>query len=461
MVFTAGLAMSQKALKRSAYLARRRLLVTLDIPSHDHSYPWFLEWMARNSAADVARSEALAASGRGGSIFQRIQAMKELKSHELSVETLYKKHDNGSSEAYFSLIPGPGTHYFNYKGAWIQLKRTRSGSQLSLTTGVPWETLTLTTLSRDRDLFSQLLSEARTLAQKHEEGKTVVYTRHGFEWRPFGKARKKREIGSVVLDKGVGEEVEADLKRFMGREKWYADRGIPYRRGYLLHGPPGSGKSSYIQALAGLLSYDICFLNLAERGLTDDSLQQILSLVPDRSFVLIEDIDAAFSKRVQTSADGYQSGVTFSGLLNTLDGIASSSSRIVFMTTNHLSSLDPALIRPGRVDLVSYIGDATPHQARELFVRFYLAANDSSSVALDSSSEGSEKEEAVKEMAERVGEMVRREKDERGRAISMAALQGLFIRCEEGEVEGELEGLFEERGTGLDLAGGGLAGQKE
>jgi chaperone BCS1 len=80
--------------------------------------------------------------------------------------------------------------------------------------------------------------------------------------------------------------------------------GIPYRRGYLLHGPPGSGKSSYIQALAGLLSYDICFLNLSERGLTDDSLQQILSIVPDRSFILIEDIDAAFSKRVQTSADG-------------------------------------------------------------------------------------------------------------------------------------------------------------
>ena len=182
--------------------------------------------------------------------------MRELKSHELSVETLYKKHDNGSSEAIFSLIPGPGTHYFNYKGAWIQvsrpflscnlshplsdvkltplplarlppqLKRTRSGSQLSLTTGVPWETLTLTTLSRDRALFSELLSEARTLAQKHEEGKTVVYTRQGFEWRPFGKPRKKREIGSVVLDQGVGEEVERDLKTFMGREKWYADRGM-------------------------------------------------------------------------------------------------------------------------------------------------------------------------------------------------------------------------------------------
>ena len=80
--------------------------------------------------------------------------------------------------------------------------------------------------------------------------------------------------------------------------------GIPYRRGYLLHGPPGSGKTSFIQALAGALSYDICVLNLSERGLADDKLFHLLSNVPERSFVLIEDIDAAFNKRVQTTEDG-------------------------------------------------------------------------------------------------------------------------------------------------------------
>jgi chaperone BCS1 len=86
----------------------------------------------------------------------------------------------------------------------------------------------------------------------------------------------------------------------------YNDRhvGIPYRRGYLLHGPPGSGKTSFIQALAGSLSYDICVLNLSERGLTDDKLFHLLSNVPERSFILMEDVDAAFNKRVQTSEDG-------------------------------------------------------------------------------------------------------------------------------------------------------------
>ena len=71
-----------------------------------------------------------------------------------------------------------------------------------------------------------------------------------------------------------------------------------------MYGPPGSGKTSFIQALAGSLSYDICLLNLSERGLADDKLNHLLTNVPDRSFILIEDVDAAFRKRVQTSEDG-------------------------------------------------------------------------------------------------------------------------------------------------------------
>lgn len=84
----------------------------------------------------------------------------------------------------------------------------------------------------------------------------------------------------------------------------FSNLGIPYRRGYLLHGPPGSGKSSFIQALAGSINYDICLLNLSERGLTDDKLNHLMSNAPERSFILIEDVDAAFNKRVQTSEDG-------------------------------------------------------------------------------------------------------------------------------------------------------------
>ena len=78
---------------------------------------------------------------------------------------------------------------------------------------------------------------------------------------------------------------------------WYVERGIPYRRGYLLHGPPGSGKTSFITALAGELGFDICVLNLGEAGLTDDRLSHALSNMPPRSFALLEDVDAAFVQR--------------------------------------------------------------------------------------------------------------------------------------------------------------------
>lgn len=63
--------------------------------------------------------------------------------------------------------------------------------------------------------------------------------------------------------------------------------------------------------------------------------------------------------------------VTFSGLLNALDGVASTEARIVFMTTNYLTRLDPALIRPGRVDLKEFVGHCTRYQLEMMYRRFY------------------------------------------------------------------------------------------
>lgn len=96
---------------------------------------------------------------------------------------------------------------------------------LDLNSGTPWETVHLTTLSRDRDLFSNLLGEARELAQQAVVGRTVIYTAWGAEWRPFGQPREKRLLESVVLDKGVKERIVEDVRGFMRRGKWYSERG--------------------------------------------------------------------------------------------------------------------------------------------------------------------------------------------------------------------------------------------
>jgi len=118
----------------------------------------------------------------------------------------------------------------------------------------------------------------------------------------------------------------------------------------------------------------------------------------------------------------YQSSVTFSGFLNALDGVASGEERIIFLTTNHIDRLDPALIRPGRVDLAALVDDAVPEQARTLFTNFY----ENGRVNDDASDQVEPLAEQVKEI---VGDGI---KD--GRRISMAALQGTFIRHEAKDV---------------------------
>ncbi|KAI0220763.1 Complex III assembly protein translocase and chaperone, partial [Massospora cicadina] len=319
----AGLTLFRKGSVLALTHLRRRLLVTLEIPSRDKSYGWFLQWMS---------------------------AQNSNRFRQLAVETSYKQHDNGSVSANFALVPGPGEHFFKFQGAWFRVQRQRDSKMVDLTSGTPWETITLTTLARDSNLFPKLLNQAREEALSKQEGKTVIYTSWGPEWRPFGQPRKKKPLSSVVLKDGQTERIVSDVKSFLLNGDWYHQRGIPYRRGYLLYGPPGSGKSSFILALAGDLGYNICILNLSERGLTDDRLNHLMTVVPERSLLLLEDIDAAFAKREKTDQQGYQSMVTFSGLLNALDGVAAAEERINFMTTNHIERLDPALIRPGRVD---------------------------------------------------------------------------------------------------------------
>jgi len=148
--------------------------------------------------------------------------------------------------------------------------------------------------------------------------------------------------------------------------------GIPYRRGYLLYGYPGTGKTSFILALASELKMNICTANLSEKDLSNEQLNQLFNDAPPHSIILLEDVDAAFVNR---ETEG-QNRVTFSGLLNALDGVAAQEGGLLFMTTNKYELLDAALIRPGRVDITCFFGYATPYQATELFRRFFPNATE-------------------------------------------------------------------------------------
>lgn len=204
----AVLTIGRRSLVQASSLARRRLLVTLEIPSKDPSYLWFLQWMSVHGKQSTTGWAS------------------RIKSHELAVETSSNTTADGGKSTTFSLVPGPGTHFFKYRSAWFQVKRERDSKMIDLTSGTPWETVTLTALSRDRVLFPELLAEAKDLANKAKMGKTVIYTAWGAEWRPFGQPRTRRLLESVVLDQGVKERIVDDVTAFMGRGQWYAERGL-------------------------------------------------------------------------------------------------------------------------------------------------------------------------------------------------------------------------------------------
>lgn len=129
-----------------------------------------------------------------------------------------------------------------------------------------------------------------------------------------------------------------------------------------------------MQVLAGQLKLDMCMLNLADTSITDAGLASALRETPKNSLIMIEDIDAIFVERKKQGtgdSSGGGKGVTFSGLLNALDGVASQEGRLLVMTTNHIERLDPALIRPGRIDRKVEVDNASKGQARAMFLRFY------------------------------------------------------------------------------------------
>lgn len=188
--------------------------------------------------------------------------------------------------------------------------------------------------------------------------------------------KKSRPLNSVIVEDKIRDALLADTKRFLQSEEWYVRKGIPYRRGYLLYGPPGCGKSSFITALAGSLRLPIVLITLGSKSIGDSEVFEALSAAPRDSIVLIEDVDCAFREDKDNDRRIGLRPVTMSGLLNAIDGVAAQEGRLIFLTTNHKELLNEALIRPGRVDAQFYLGYASKTGAAELFDQFFPPSED-------------------------------------------------------------------------------------
>ena len=163
----------------------------------------------------------------------------------------------------------------------------------------------------------------------------------------------KRPLATIYLPDSIKAKAREEIARFLREKADYLRFGIPYRRSMLLAGPPGLGKTSLVHALASEFNLPIYMVRIGPKS-TDDGLAAALRGVNDKrgSLLVLEDVDALFTAGRKRDTDATAHAVSFSGLLNALDGLGAPSGVVLIMTTNHIDNLDPALLRPGRIDTV-------------------------------------------------------------------------------------------------------------
>ncbi|KAK7309313.1 hypothetical protein RJT34_05934 [Clitoria ternatea] len=169
---------------------------------------------------------------------------------------------------------------------------------------------------------------------------------------------------TLALDPDQKKTIIDDLDRFLRRKELYKKVGKPWKRGYLLYGPPGTGKSSLIAAMANHLKFDVYDLELTS-VYSNSELMRALRETSNRSIIVVEDIDCNREVLTRSTTKSFSDSdedrktikipgrFTLSGLLNHMDGLWSSGGeeRIIIFTTNHRERIDPALLRPGRMDM--------------------------------------------------------------------------------------------------------------
>ncbi|KAH8805657.1 BCS1 N terminal-domain-containing protein [Xylogone sp. PMI_703] len=273
--------------------------------------------------------------------------------------------------------PSFGTHPFWYKGHLFLFKRA-SDTQVHYGSISEREKISISTFGRNPAYLKGFLEDCRANFLSHDENRTVIY-RGGLKpgsteavWTRC-VSRVSRPFSTIVMDEKVKKELVRDLQDYLhpNTRRFYNNRGIPYRRGYLLSGPPGCGKSSLALAMAGFFNLKIYIVSLNSPSMTEEHLGTLFAELPQRCLVLLEDIDSSGISHSRAAADNTPAApaaaattasttppvnaafnrISLSALLNCLDGVAAAEGRVLVMTTNHVEKLDKALIRPGRVDM--------------------------------------------------------------------------------------------------------------
>lgn len=286
----------------------------------------FLKWTERNPDVSVVNSKTPHADKKLFSWYN----------HETEVRT-YSLQD----------ADGTGSVFFEYKNAKFAVCSTSSeppdgqGSYRQLT-----KSYYLQTDIKNSNLLNELIEGFKNSSTKSPPS-IRIHSEWG-SWTSLPSAPRPME--SVVLPEGETERLLEDIQEFFNSENEYYQKGLLWKRGYMLTGPPGGGKTSLIRAVATQFNLDIYHI-MSSSLESDITLARLMTDIPNRSLIVFEDLDAVEIAKVRDEQNSTaKDKLTTSGLLNVIDGMFSPEGSLIFITSNHPEKLDSALTRPGRID---------------------------------------------------------------------------------------------------------------
>lgn len=257
------------------------------------------------------------------------------------------------------LIPGYGSSYGVYNGKFFHIQKEKLENKNEIE-----DQITISFLTRDKSIVNQLIDEA---SEKEDYSKTIrVYCGYSKYMGLTYKDMPKRPLDTVFIDDSVKDSLMNRIRKFQANEKWYLDRGIPYKLSILLYGIPGTGKTSLVKAVASELNKNISYID------SFDNIDSMMEDVNKDNVIVIEDIDAINNLSNREDDDEPKNEKdTLQKVLNVLDGMSTPHGAIFIMTTNYPDKLDPALRRKGRIDEMVEIPLVAKETMQKMFKAFY------------------------------------------------------------------------------------------